>query len=162
MKNETLIPITDIVKQRVSKITKKVFKIFPNDKLNVKTKEKLTQSNPTFKFIKEFDKDQILVSDYIKSFQKPKRSSKIYMSHILGMKNIKEIVGEAKLIEYRHKIRMSYMKSKEKSLLKSQEDIPNMIHLAKNRSLLCGNESRFIDFTLNRARSLKLKAAQLH
>ena len=161
MKNNSLISITDIVKKRVKKITQKTFQLFPIEKTNLKTKEKVSQSNPKLSLIKVFDKDQIIMSDYIKSFQKPKHSSKIYMSYILGMKNIKEIVGEAKLIEYKHKIRTNYIKPFEKRHIKSHENILTMIHLANKRFSPCGNNSKIIDFNLRPPSIVKNKSSSI-
>lgn len=117
MRNQNRFLISEIVKSRVDKIVSRTFKKIPEAKFPSKIKQDNTPYDPKELFLKVFDKDHIILEESLihDSNYHQKRSSKIFMSHIMGIKNIEEMMGKKQLINYKIKIRkISVCQSSEK------------------------------------------------
>jgi hypothetical protein len=109
MKSREGLLLSDIVKTRIDKIITRSFKVNPTLKLSKNSEQKCLQ--PKKLLMKEFDLEQVTSLERRNYFPKQinKKSSKLYMSHILGMKNIKDLVGVKEIIGLKTRPQKNWM-----------------------------------------------------
>ena len=126
---------SDIARARIEKTVKRTFKLNPTLKLP-KMSNSINYNDPRKAFIKELDIELVVeLNDPIYNKRKLNNSSsKICMSHILGFKNIKELVGSEEIKIIKRKIRTKIVIGNIKSHLKKPA-APSIVDADMNRRI---------------------------
>ena len=126
---------SDIAKAKIEKTIKRTFKLNPTLKLP-KMSNSISYLDPKKALIKELD-IELLVELNDPVFNKKRMnnsSSKICMSHILGFKNIKELIGPEEIKIIKRKIRTKIVIGNEKSYLRKPA-APSIVDADMNRRI---------------------------